>query len=181
MPATIPAAPTYIDVRIKITDTFGEVVTKVFTLDGAATDTEIKEILDDQEAVSNGSMEVSISSTRVPTGLRATPLDALERTVGTMLVLGFEKEHPLNALKEVNRSFSIPTPKDGVIDAQGNPDPVEPAGAPANIRENLGRLIANLETLLTYNAIDGDWYPGSFTYDPSESGLATTPRIYDGA
>lgn len=181
MPATIPASPSYIDVRIKMTDTFGEVVTKQFTLAGDTDDTVLKEILDDIEATSNATMEVSISSTRVPTGLRSTALDAIERTVGTVLVLGFEKPHPLNALKEVNRSFSIPTPKDSVIDAQGNPDPVEPAGAPANTRENLGRLVANLETQLTYLAIDGDWYPGSFTYDPTESGLATTPRIYDGA
>lgn len=181
MPATIPAAPSYIDVRIKMTDVFDEVVNKQFTLAGDTDDTVLKEILDDMEATCNGTMEVSISSTRVPTGLRATPLDALERKVGDLLVLGFEKAHPLNALKEVNRSFSIPTPKDGVVDVNGNPDPVEPAGAPANIRENLGRLIANLETQLTYLAIDGDWYPGGFTYDPSESGLAGVPRIYDGA
>lgn len=181
MPATIPGAPSYIDVRVKMEDTFGEKITKIFTLSGATTDAELKEILDDIEATTNGSMEVSISSTRVPTGLRATALDQLERTIGSLLVLGFEKPHPLNALEEVNRSFSIPAPLDAVIDAQGNPDPVEPAGAPANPRENLGRLVANLEALLTYRAINATWYPGGYTYDPSESGLATTPRIYDGA
>lgn len=181
MPATIPGAPSYIDVRVKMTDIFDEVVTKIFTLSGATTDAELKEILDDLESTTNATMEVSISSTRVPTGLRATPLDQLERKVGDLLVLGFEKPHPLNALKEVNRSFSIPAPLDAVFDDQGVPTATEPPGAPATPVESLGRLIANLEVLLTYQAVNGTWYPGSWVYDVSESGLAGTPRIYDGA
>lgn len=183
MAATIGAAATSAVIRVRMTDVQGEDVNKVFVLDGAVTDEDLEHLLDALDALSNAAITAcTVSRVFNVTGLTPSATNALERNVSNQIVLTFEKESPINSAATVSRSFIIPA----FVSAAQDPTTgailrSEPALDPATAPEWMWDLIETLSAELQYEAADGDFYPGSWTYQPLKSSAVTVPNVIDGA
>lgn len=181
MPATIGASPDSVTIRMNIRDHFGEDANKIFMVDGALTDDALEALLDGIEATTNVAFDkVSVSSSRLATGLRATPINQLFNLAATFLVLTFERVNPVNAAKTLRKSFILPAPKSLVVSSDGSPNVGVVNATPTTANDYLANLIDQLEDSLAFEGSDGSIYAGGWTYVPSRSSLATGSAVIDG-
>lgn len=111
-------------------------------------------------------------------------LSGLYTLVNLRLILGFEREHPLNPAKTLTAGYSIPAPVNEIVSATNPKRPLMTRGtalnAAATFLTRLGAIVDYLETAIVYTAADGVDYVGGWTYVESRSGLATIAGVIDG-
>lgn len=181
MAATIGATANETILRLTFRDYFNEEVVKTTVLDGSVDDTTLETLFDNMDVLSNAQIvSAKVSASRTVTGLKAAPVNALERNVSNQLILSFTKANPVNpAAPDVIRSFIIPAYVAAVqnVDSTINYD-LTPVGTTAP--EVLGNLINNLADNLMYIGADGDFYPGGWDFNEPASGFGTAPNVIDG-
>lgn len=111
-------------------------------------------------------------------------LSGLYTLVNLRLILGFEREHPLNPAKTITAGYAIPAPVNAIVSATNPKRPLMTRGtalsAAATDLTKLGAIVDYLETALVYTAADGVDYVGGWTYVEARSGLATVAGVIDG-
>jgi|ERR1044071_4899137 hypothetical protein len=182
MAATISATPNETIFRMTFRDVFGEEVIKTTVLGGAIDDEGIENIFNNLDALSNAAIvNAKVSNSRTVTGLKANPLNALERNVSNQLVLTFAKANPLNASAPfVNKSFIIPAYVASVQNTETNEIIADLTPTGSTAPEQLGNLINVLADNLQYQGANGTYYPGDWLWDVAASGFGTVPNVIDG-
>ena len=173
MAIAIGSTPTSYAVTLKHQDVDSEEVTKTFLLDGAVDIADIVTFLGHYEAITNARFTRSKLVAEFDiTGMRNSALNADRPTVSQFLGLTFTKTDPVNALKTAVRGFLVPA----YISAK-----VKGSGDSINVADtDLAAVIAFLSANLQLIGYDGAAYPGSFTYQNSESGFGSGARRIDG-
>lgn len=171
-------------VRLTHADDFGEQVRKVFKInDTGTTDEDLEAFLQAYEALTDaGIVNASASIDAGLTGANTSVGTGEFNKVNYLLVLGFQRVHPLNAGKIATTSFAIPAPADVIVDANGAPVMTRGTGfaAAAGVSEAMGALVDYLEDNLTMTPIDGTTYVGGWTYAAGRSGLVSRASVIDG-
>lgn len=181
MAIAIGATPTFLAVRASMLDSMGEDANKIFTIGGTVTDEELVDFLGWFETLTNGAFgKVTVSSSRVVTGMRPTPVSQLYNLLANFMVLTFSQAHPLNATKTIRKSFVIPAIRALAVAAGGVPDVGSVNATPTLLPDYLANVIDFLEDNLVYEDIAGDVTIGGWTFQPSMSSLATASSVIDG-
>lgn len=183
MAAAIGADADIADIRIGWLGAFNEPANNVIAVDGAATDADLEQFLDDVDAVSNAGMpSVSVAARRLVTGVSTTPAfaSALAK-VNDMFVLTFSQPHPLNAAKTITKTVQIRAPRTEVIGTNGVPVVASVVGDRSSPDESLRGIINFLEDNLVYVAVDDTVTVGGWTWDASRSAYVSAPAVIDGA
>lgn len=157
-----------------LSDYTGETAKVVIPLDGAATNADIIAIVDNYIALSNA---LPVPTIRRSYGFAGYDADGAATSAQLLLAaifaMQFEKPNPLNALKQISKQILVPA----YIDTLRN-DGVRPHVAVTD-NANLNALIALLEDNLNYLAVDGDLYPGGWTFNAG-SKFGTKATVTDG-
>ncbi len=181
MAATISATPDSVTVRMTFQSLTGDEATKTFELDGGVTDTELQHLFDDIDALTNAKIIASsVSSVRQVTGLKSSPVSALQSLVSNIMFLTFTKANPLNAAKLVKKTFSIPAFVDATVRDDGDNSIVVAAAGTGSLPARIGRIIELLDADLEYVGADGAFYPGGWDYQSAQSGFGTVNDVIDG-
>lgn len=171
MAITIPIAADQQVIRLLYRDVIGEEVVKVFGVDGGALTADIESALAALDALTNaGVVKASISTASVPTGWEAAA-NALQNTVGVIMVLTFTQADPVNATQTITKSFVIPAPVDALRDVDQKP---------VTNNASLNALINFLITNLSFTGSDGVIRAGGWTYQRTMSGFGSVNRELDG-
>lgn len=173
------------NIRMTIQDSIGEQIRKVFKLyDDGTPGEDLEAAMQAFEALTDGGIvSASASLDAGLTGANATPTAGDYDKTAWILMLGFERPHPLNSAKTAVTSFAIPAPDDAVIDADGRPVMTRGIGFTASAApgEALGSLVDYLEDNLVMIPIDGVAYRGNWTYAPGRTALVSRAAIFDGS
>lgn len=173
MTIAIGEAPEYMPMRVQFKDAFGEVIVKTSTLGGSIDDTHILQIATDLSTLTNAQFLKMTVNERLVSGLPASATDAVFPTVNNLAELTFSQEDPLNAAKTIYRSFMIPAPVNDLFNLDKSIN-VGTSGTD-NAPDQVARLIGNLENYLVLIDHSGTVHTGSWTFEPSKSGLVTIP------
>lgn len=176
MAATIGAAPEATTVRWTLQSSTQDKANKVTKFDGAMSDADLMEMLDSFDAITNARALTCKVGERPVTGLKGSASASAQNLISAYMVLSFEKVHPLNPLETVTKNFIVPAYVEALRGAGNNPDVGTPGTGSA--AAHLGRLIEHLEDNLAYQAADGDWYNGGWTYNGG--GFGTGNDVIDG-
>lgn len=167
-----------VTVRMTFQSVTGDEATKVFELDGAIADADLEQLVEDIDLLSNAKItQCTVSGVRQVTGMDASASSSSQNLVSALAFLTFTKVNPLNALKTVKKTFSIPAYADGMRDTDNTVLVAAPGSG--SIAARVGRVIATIEDNLEYLGADGTFYPGGFTYDGSQSGFGTVNDVID--
>lgn len=172
MPVSLAAGTSERVVRLLYRDVIGEEVTKVFPVDGAVVDADLATALTNLDNLTNaGVVKSSVSSQIVPTGWQGAA-NALQNTVGIIMVLTFQQADPVDATQTITKSFIVPAPLDGLRDTTDQ--------KPVAGNTDLNALIAFLEANLSFTGADGVVRAGGWTYNRTASGFGSVNRELDG-
>ena len=171
MAVIVPAAADQRTIRLLYRDVKSEEVVKVFSVDGAVSDANLGTVLTSLDNLTNaGVVKASISAAAVPTGWQGSA-NALQNTVGAIMVLSFDQVDPVNALQTITKSFTVPAYLDGLQDTDYKP---------VSNNADLNAVIAFLEANLAFTGSDGVIRAGGWTYNRTKSGFGTVNREIDG-
>lgn len=189
MPVTIVDVPvgSIAKVNARFIDQADETARKITRLASVGVAGNINALYNAMLAMTHAGV-IGLSATQtINTALDGEPnvtLSGLYTLVNLRLVLGFEREHPLNPAKTITAGFSIPAPVNTIVSATNPKRPLAVRGvtfaAAATDPERLGAIIDYLETALVYKAADDVDYIGGWTYVESRSGLAAVSGVIDG-
>lgn len=105
----VGATPTFMELELIFEDFRGQKVTKRITLDGAATDNQIKAIVSGIDMISNAQIiSAKLVSSKSITGMNSTAQNALERNLSEAMALTFAVADPINSAKTISRTILIP-------------------------------------------------------------------------
>jgi len=150
-------------------DVYGQKASKKIPIGPAVSDADILAIVGDLDLVSNAQLlSVKVMSNRVITGMKAAPINALERKVSDEIVLTFTGTNSNG--KKVDRSIGVPAPKSTTVLLDGTIDTTN-----ANIID----LLAKLGTDLAYTQASGAVSVGTLVYSAGESHQISIADIVD--
>lgn len=163
--------PDFYECRITFRDVNAEQKVVNILLSGDTTELELETLLNALEALSNASVNASISARYVSEG-QAAPTAALEQNVSNFAAITFQRDNPVNAEKLSYKSIAIPAYINALKDTDLKP---------VTDNANLNSIVTLLEGNLVMLGADGNYYAGSWDYNRSASGFGTAPARIDGA
>jgi hypothetical protein len=172
--------------RVHVTDHAAESKTKITRLANAGAAGNLVASLNALEGLMHASLDrlgvTQQMETTVTAGAAST--SGLYTLANLRLVLGFEREHPLNPSKIITAGYAIPSPVNAIVSTANPKRPVMVRGiafsATSGPTEDLGALVDWLEDALTYEDVTGEIHAGGWTYVESRSGLASVSGVIDG-
>ena len=176
MAVTLSAAPSVNTIRILNRSTTQDEAQKVFQVDGAMSDADIIDMLDQYDHLTNALIVSCKVGERTATGFKSSASSSAQNLVSAFMVLTFEKANPVNALKTVTKNFIVPAYIDSLRNSSNNPDVGTPGTG--SLAARLGLLVQYLEDNLAYLGADGVQYPGGWTY--AGGGFGTGNDVIDG-
>jgi hypothetical protein len=145
-------------------------------IDGAASDTDITNYVDDMDHLSNAKMVGWDFGGRAITGMKASAVNASQNLVSAWMQLNFEQTDPINPDKTVRRSWSLPAYDDTLRGSDHQPT-ITTAGT-GSLAARLGRVRDFLLDSLAFEAADGSIVVGGWTY--VGGGFGTGADVIDG-
>jgi hypothetical protein len=176
MAITLAAAPDVLTLAVDFKSVSGDGASKRTQLDGAATDTNIINLLTDMDTLSNARMVRAVWGGRLAAGQKGSASSSSQNLISTWMQLNFEKVDPVNAANTVRKSWALPAYLDALVDTDFSPT-VDTPGTGSNAAR-LGRIIDFLEDSLAYLGADGTYYNGGWTY--VGGGFGTGNDVLDG-
>lgn len=172
--------------RVHVTDHAGEGKLKITRLSNAGAAGNLVASLNALESLMHASLDrLSVTQqmeTTVDFGAAST--SGLYTLANLRLVLGFQRDHPLNSAKVLTAGYAIPSPVNAIVSTANPKRPVMERGITfalaAGPTEALGALVDWLENALTYEDVTGEIHEGGWTYVESRSGLASVSGVIDG-
>lgn len=155
--------------EVTFLDVYGEKATKRYPIGPAVTDADVLAIVGDIDLISNGQLiSVGVLTKRGITGMKAAPINALERKMSDVLELTFTGIN--SNTKPVARSVGIPALKSSTVLLDGSPDITN---------TSLADLIAKLGTDLAYVQASGAVSVGTLVYNASESHQISLAKVIE--
>lgn len=176
MAVTLGSAPAVNTIRIKNQSSTQDTAQKVFKVDGAMSDANIIDMLDQYDNLTNAKIVSCKVGERVATGFKSSASSSAQNLISAIMVLEFRKTDPVNSLNMVSKKFLVPAYIESLRNSSNNPD-VGTAGT-GSLAARLGLLVQYLEDNLDYLGADGTHYPGGWTY--AGGGFATANDVIDG-
>jgi hypothetical protein len=145
-------------------------------IDGAATDTDLTNYVDDLDHLSNAKMIDWKFGGRLFSGMKSSAVNASQNLVSAFMVLNFEQTDPVNADKVIKRSWSLPA-YDDTLRGTGNIPTITTAGT-GSLAARLGRVRDFLLSSMAFEAADGSIVVGGWNY--VGGGFGTGADVVDG-
>lgn len=176
MAVTIAAAAAALPISGKFVSDTGDEAIKRTLIDGAASDTDVTNFVDDLDHISNAQMVDWKFGGRIISGMKGAPVTALQNLVSTWLQLNYTQVDPVNSANTIERHFSVPAFVDSI---RGSDNTVTIAAAgTGSLAARVGRINEFLIANLAFTAADGSIVSGGWTF--AGSGFGTGADVIDG-